>query len=64
MAANSKTEREKMATSKCVLIVLLLALWTDFSFCAQLSVQTYPIATVAGNGHNGFEGDGGAVGGS
>ena len=50
-----------MATSTCALIVLMLALWTDFSFGAQLSVQTYTFATVAGNGQSGFGGDGGAA---
>ena len=50
-----------MATSTCAVIVLLLALWTDFSFGAQLSVQTYTFATVAGNGQSGFGGDGGVA---
>jgi sugar lactone lactonase YvrE len=54
-------QRVLMPTSTCAVIVLLLALWTDFSFGAQLSVQTYTVATVAGNGQSGFGEDGGAA---
>jgi trimeric autotransporter adhesin len=50
-----------MATSTRTLIVLWLALWTDFSFGAQLSVQTYTVETVAGNGQSAFGGDGGVA---
>jgi hypothetical protein len=51
-----------MPTLRCAVIVLLLALWTDFSFGAQSGVPANIITTVAGNGQSGFGGDGGPAG--
>src|SRR5438067_1952263 len=44
-----------MHKTRYALFILVLAAWTDYSFGIQANI----ITTVAGNGQNGFGGDGG-----
>jgi sugar lactone lactonase YvrE len=52
---NSGCDKKRMHKTRFALFIFMLALWTDCSFGMQANV----ITTVAGNGQNGFGGDGG-----
>ena len=55
MSSHIENAEKRMPKTRYALFILMLAVWTDYSFGMQANI----ITTVAGNGQGGFGGDGG-----